>query len=120
MPSPFSGMNPYLEHPAFWPGVHLLLIAALSDFLSPQLRPKYRVAVETRIYRTSGEFLRVGIPDVTIKRSVTTSRSTESNLAVANSPSQPLTVAVPMPEIIRRGYLEPTFRTSICRIEDYK
>jgi Protein of unknown function (DUF4058) len=30
MPSPFPGMNPYLEHPEIWPGVHLLLIPALA------------------------------------------------------------------------------------------
>ncbi|WP_256529506.1 DUF4058 family protein [Limnofasciculus baicalensis] len=24
MPSPFPGMNPYLEHPDLWPGVHRL------------------------------------------------------------------------------------------------
>ncbi|MGB3767260.1 MAG: DUF4058 family protein [Phormidesmis sp.] len=28
MASPFPGMDPYLEHPEIWPGVHLLLIAA--------------------------------------------------------------------------------------------
>jgi len=25
MPSPFPGMDPYLEHPALWPDVHLSL-----------------------------------------------------------------------------------------------
>lgn len=55
MPSPFPGMNPYLEHPKLWAGIHLLLIAALTESLAPQLRPKYRVAVEVRMYQTSGE-----------------------------------------------------------------
>jgi hypothetical protein len=48
MPSPFPGMDPYLEHPEVWPGVHLLLIAALAESLTPQLRPKYAVSVEVR------------------------------------------------------------------------
>jgi Protein of unknown function (DUF4058) len=48
MPSPFPGMDPYLEHPDIWPGVHLLLIAALAESLTPQLRPKYAVSVEVR------------------------------------------------------------------------
>jgi Protein of unknown function (DUF4058) len=45
MPSPFPGMDPYLEHPEVWPGFHLLLIAALAESLTPQLRPKYAVVV---------------------------------------------------------------------------
>lgn len=32
MSSPFPGMNPYLEHPDFWPGVHHLLISELLKF----------------------------------------------------------------------------------------
>ncbi|MFG6101533.1 DUF4058 family protein [Leptothoe sp. EHU-05/26/07-4] len=50
MASPFPGMDPYLEHPEMWPGVHLLMIAALAESLAPQLRPKYSVSVEVRMY----------------------------------------------------------------------
>ncbi|MEQ8539516.1 MAG: DUF4058 family protein [Coleofasciculus sp. D1-CHI-01] len=46
MASPFPGMNPYLEHPDFWVEVHNRLIVAISDVLVPQVRPKYRVAIE--------------------------------------------------------------------------
>ena len=35
MPSPFPGMDPYLENPALWPNVHGRLIAAIADALSP-------------------------------------------------------------------------------------
>ncbi|MEH2128789.1 DUF4058 family protein [Nostoc sp.] len=31
MPYPFPGMNPYLEEPELWPGVHGRLIVAMSD-----------------------------------------------------------------------------------------
>ena len=37
-PSPFPGMDPYLEHSEIWPGVHLLLIVGLAESLYPQLR----------------------------------------------------------------------------------
>jgi len=30
MPSPFPGMDPYLEHPARWGGVHARLIARMK------------------------------------------------------------------------------------------
>lgn len=107
MPSPFPGMNPYLEHPDFWPGVHHLLIAAIAESLAPQLRPKYLVAVEVRMYETRGEdSLLVGIPDVVVQRPLAVENPAMSNVAVAAPAAQPLTVAVPMPETLKQGYLE--------------
>jgi hypothetical protein len=106
MPSPFPGMNPYLEHPEIWLGVHHLLISELVRFLSPKLRPKYRVAVEVRMYETASEnSLLVGIPDLIVKRS-STATTAITNVAVAASTTQPTKVTVPVPEIIKEGYLE--------------
>lgn len=107
MLSPFPGMNPYLEHPELWPGVHHWLIIAIAELLVPQLRPKYRVSVEVRIYDTSGEkSLLVGIPDLTVQRPRTTTKSTTQNVAVASPPSQPARVTIPLPETVKEGYLE--------------
>lgn len=107
MPYPFPGMNPYFEHPEIWPGVHLLLIAALAESLAPQLRPKYSVSVEVRMYETAGEqTLLVGIPDVAIQRATKDVAQKPSNVAVAETRSQPITVRVPMPLTIRQGFLE--------------
>ena len=47
----FPGMNPYLEHPSLWAEVHSWLIVQLARFLNPSLIPKYRAAVEKRVYR---------------------------------------------------------------------
>ncbi len=106
MPSPFPGMNPYLEHPEIWPGVHHWLIIEIARFLSPKLRPKYRVAVEVRMYETPSEnSLLVGIPDLIVKRSSTTTTAI-TNVAVAAPTTQPSKVTVPVPEIIKEGYLE--------------
>ena len=44
MPSPFPGMDPYLEAPELWSKVHSRLIVALADNLSEQLSDAYRVA----------------------------------------------------------------------------
>jgi hypothetical protein len=64
MSSPFPGMNPYLEDPERWSGVHHWLITEIARSLIPQLRPKYIVAVQVRIYETTGEeSMLVGIPD---------------------------------------------------------
>lgn len=50
MPSPFPGMDPYLEDPPLWSDVHLNLIAECQGLLSSQLRPKYVVKDEERVY----------------------------------------------------------------------
>jgi hypothetical protein len=43
-------MDPYLENPAIWPDVHGRLIYGASDLLTPQVRPKYTVRSELRVY----------------------------------------------------------------------
>jgi hypothetical protein len=50
MPSPFPGMDPYLEEPGLWPDVHHNLISRIQGVLSVQLRPNYLVRVEERAY----------------------------------------------------------------------
>lgn len=106
MPSPFPGMDPYLEHPELWPALHHLLISGIFRFLSPQLRPKYLVALEVRMYETTDDNLSIGIPDANIIQSQTATESIASNVAVASPPAQPLTVTLPMPYTVREGYLE--------------
>jgi len=106
MPNPFPGMNPYLEHPDFWPEVHHLLISMLQESLVPQLVPKYRVAIEKRIYEIKGgQSILVGIPDVSIVRHPTPRNSNSSNVAVATR-TAPVKVTLPMFEEVREAYLE--------------
>ena len=106
MRSPFPGMNPYLEHPDVWPELHDRLLVTLADSLILQLVPKYIVAINQRVYQTTGEEqVLIGLPDVTVKREQT--RGTiDSNIAVAEPLTQPVRVTLPMPEEVRRGYLE--------------
>jgi hypothetical protein len=107
MPSPFPGMNPYLENPELWSEVHSRLIVAIADAIFPHLRPKYRVAVEKRVYQmTDGNSVLVGIPDVTIGRYIKTTDKEPSNIAVASPPAKPITVNIPIPEEVRESYLE--------------
>jgi hypothetical protein len=100
-------MNPYLEHPEIWPGVHLLLIAALAEALAPQLRPKYSISVEVRMYEVRGEqSLLVGLPDVVVQKPQRQIEVQPVRVAVASPPSQPIQVRLPTPLTIRQGYLE--------------
>jgi len=50
MPSPFPGMDPYLEHPAIWPDLHHELISEIRAVLNRGIRPRYRATVEERVY----------------------------------------------------------------------
>lgn len=50
MPSPFPGMDPYLEEPHLWPGVHANLIVAMQELLNRRLRPHYVADIEERVY----------------------------------------------------------------------
>lgn len=50
MPSPFPGMDPWLEDPSVWPDVHASLLVAIRNALGPRLRPRYYVRVEARLY----------------------------------------------------------------------
>lgn len=95
----FPGMNPYLENPELWSEVHSWLIVLLARTLNPILTPKYRAAVERRVY---SDALLVGIPDV----SVFQVSGTAFGSTVARTLSQPLKVNVPMSEEIREYYLE--------------
>ena len=53
MPSPFPGMDPYLEDRHLWPSVHHRLISAISDMLTAQVAPHFYVTIEERVYITS-------------------------------------------------------------------
>ena len=50
MNTPFPGMDPYLEHPVLWEGVHARLIVAIANQLQPRLDPRYVASVEERVF----------------------------------------------------------------------
>lgn len=50
MPSPFPGMDPYLENPSGWPDVHQRLITYAAEVMQPGLRPHYHVRIGVRVY----------------------------------------------------------------------
>src|SRR6266849_2750329 len=64
MPSPFPGMDPYLEHPTRWQGVHLGLITYASAALNALLPPAYVADIGERLYVVQPE--RSIYPDVVI------------------------------------------------------
>ncbi len=49
MPSPFPGMDPYIEDPNIWEDFHLNLASEIQAQLAPQLLPSYYAAVIPRV-----------------------------------------------------------------------
>ncbi|NJM44719.1 MAG: DUF4058 family protein [Alkalinema sp. RU_4_3] len=108
MPSPFPGMDPYLEQPIFWSEFHNRLIVAIADAIVPDLLPRYYVGVETRTYRDSedGELL-IGIPDAVILSAKTPlpSLPAKDSSAIATRP-KPQEVILPLSTQRKERYLE--------------
>lgn len=48
MPSPFPGMDPYIERPEIWPDFHQHLVVCISRALQPLLRPHYVALIQNR------------------------------------------------------------------------
>lgn len=111
MRPPLPGMDPWLEHPALWPDVHNRFIAAIADSMTPVIRPKYYIGLETRTRLLAPDELAVvGIPDLSV---ATRHRpSPLPPLAPDRAWAEPepgvsvLEVELPMAEEIRETYLE--------------
>src|SRR4030067_3437164 len=69
MPSPFPGMDPYLEG-YLWPDVHQALAYQFRRQLAPQVEPKYavRLAVYMLMDRVPAHEVGIMYPDVEIVR----------------------------------------------------
>jgi hypothetical protein len=50
MPSPFPGMDPFIEDPKVWPAFHHHLVTAVYQLMLPSLVDRYRARVGTRKY----------------------------------------------------------------------
>ena len=66
MPSPFPGMNPYLERPSRWTDFHNSFIVTARTALTRQVGGRYFVQVEEHIYleRADEDDELLGIPDI--------------------------------------------------------
>jgi Protein of unknown function (DUF4058) len=106
MASPFPGMNPYLENPSFWSEIHSLLITAIFRKLNPQLRPKYKVAIEKRVYQTTDDSLLVGVADVAVQSTQKIALPQKASTAVVSPSVEAVTVDLIMPETVKETYLE--------------
>ena len=88
MPSPFPGMDPYLESPPDWPGFHNMFADQISRALNRDLPPPYYAQIERRA-EVGSENVAIDrgiIPDVLVRGGPTAHLAAGSATAVA-SPS---------------------------------
>lgn len=64
MPSPFLGMDPWLENPALFPNVHQRLITYASDAIQARVGNRYFVSIGERVYIEEPEGTHGFCPDV--------------------------------------------------------
>jgi hypothetical protein len=106
MPSPFPGMNPYLEQSDTWEDFHQNFMTRAQEVLSPQVGANYLVKIETRLYlrELAAEERRfVGRADV----AVTDTPPGESTPGVgAAVVTAPLDLYLPAVDTQRESYLE--------------
>lgn len=95
MPSPFPGMDPYLEDSDIWPGFHHSLADEVKAQLNPLIGPKYYADVEVRtvVEEVNIAATRTIYPDAAILEQkkverVSQSGSTAATLVVPEAPVQ--------------------------------
>lgn len=114
MPSPFPGMDPYLENPELWPDVHHELISQIRTALNPALLPRYVARVEMRVYVSDqddpGRDYRV--PDVRIEKTSHRKGAKKMPKSEAVAIAEPLTIPFLTNEEIKEARLEIRRRES--------
>jgi hypothetical protein len=88
MPSPFPGMDPYLEG-YLWPDVHTALASKLRQMLTPLLRPRYTARLGIYVVEDLAPEGEIGImyPDVEVMSNA--SSRDPHNLPTQSQPTSP-------------------------------
>lgn len=107
MPSPFPGIDPYLEG-YLWPDVHNALASKIRQQLTPKLRPRYTARLEVYVVEDSLPESEIGIlyPDVEVMRVKQRDETVKNPVASTSSTSvsvtpAPLTLPVFQPVPVR-------------------
>jgi hypothetical protein len=106
MPSPFPGMDPFLESQR-WRDFHTRFITILGEMLTPRVRPRYVVEVEEYVYLARKDedpdrFIEPDLSIVDTGRDWVLAEQSSGGVALA---VQPVVHTVPVPTRFRQAYL---------------
>jgi Protein of unknown function (DUF4058) len=107
MPSPFPGMDPFIES-RVWKDFHTRLVPELANALLPSVRPRYAVRVEERIYleHSPANDLHSIQPDLAVLQGTDReARSRAGGGAATTVGIAPVLMTLPMPEQEREVFL---------------
>lgn len=115
MPSPFPGMDPYIEGQV-WEDFHTDFIIGIRASLTPNVIPRYVVRVEERVYleHLSDERAEHIRPDVTIVEREGGAAPLEDGVATATAVAvEPVVIPLSMPERVQEAFLTIRERESM-------
>ncbi len=101
MPSPFPGMDPYLETPDLWGDVHHGVISQTQAALNRKVRPKYIARVELRVYveDENDPGRKERIPDVRIETGKKRPNGHSTAIKTFREVPEPIIAEMPFTEI---------------------
>jgi hypothetical protein len=107
MKSPFSGMDPYLEHPAFWSDFHSTFINYWREAIADALPLHYEATLGERVYLVEHdpEMRKLGFPDVAVTHDDSSSTAPPS-FSGATATLDPVTIPLAILEGPRETYIE--------------
>src|SRR6266540_1480885 len=104
MPSPFPGMDPYLEGPR-WHGFQTMLCVKIVEYLTTQLGPDYVALVEERVVLDEEEEVTISSysmrPDAYILRESGTAERYGADTLTA-----PIRMAAPIESTMKEHFVE--------------
>lgn len=108
MPSPFPGMDPYLEKPVLWQGFHNKLLNHIEEKLNKILPARYIANLEARCYLLEAEEIQSSdylIPDDIVTRPTHAKKSEESSVAIRERRAPSYLIEI-MPQEINEAFVE--------------
>jgi hypothetical protein len=109
MPSPFPGMNPYLEQDDAWHDFHERFIPAAAEWIEAGVGPRYIVRIDEHVYVHEGaERELVGRADVAIAQT----EAWDGPATEQAYSESPVLVRLPVLDTAREGFIEVRDRRS--------
>ncbi len=101
MPSPFPGMDPYLEG-YLWPDFHAALAHKIRQLLAPQIQPKYVARLEISVIEDETFETEIGVmyPDVEIVQVQSAPQPAGGVMVAEPATAAPLTIPIPQVRLV--------------------